>query len=69
LTPTEAGHRRVKYDGNWSAERGGVSQRCHFQGRQPSGRDRLGLLALLLFDLAVLAGFGCIVPRVLRSLL
>jgi hypothetical protein len=27
LTLTEAGHRRVKYDGNWSAERGGVSQR------------------------------------------
>ena len=30
--------------------------------------DRLGVLALILFNLAVLAGFGWIVLRVLRSL-
>jgi len=31
--------------------------------------DRLGVLALTLFNLAVLAGFGWIVLRVVRSLL
>jgi hypothetical protein len=31
--------------------------------------DRLGLLALLLFTVVVLVGFGWIVLRVLRSLL
>jgi hypothetical protein len=31
-------------------------------------QDRLGVFALLLFDLAVLAGFGWIVLWVLRSL-
>jgi hypothetical protein len=31
-------------------------------------QDRLGVLALFLFSLAVLAGFGWIVLRVLRSL-
>ena len=31
-------------------------------------QDRLGVLALLLFDLAVLAGFGWILLWVLRSL-
>jgi hypothetical protein len=30
--------------------------------------DRLGLFALVLFNLVVLAGFGWIVLRVLRSL-
>jgi hypothetical protein len=30
--------------------------------------DRLGLLALILFNLVMLAGFGWIVLRVLRSL-
>ena len=35
---------------------------------KPTVLDRLGLLSLLLFNLVVLAGFGWIVLRVLRSL-
>ena len=37
------------------------------EGKQTT-LDRLGLLALILFNLGVLAGFGWIVLRVLRSL-
>ena len=35
---------------------------------KPTVLDRLGLLSLLLFNLVVLAGFGWIVLRALRSL-
>jgi hypothetical protein len=45
----------------------GLEMREPRVGKQTMG-DRLGLLALLLFNLVVLAGLGWIVLRVLRSL-